>query len=166
MIEKCRILYKGDVLAASFYLLMAVLLGLLSVLLHYFNLGLGFLYLSFGFGAFSLYCLGKGILTTYVSKKRLSYYKEAETLNTTDKNEEISYTEFRIHKKNVNRRLYIYTMIIGSVVAFIGLFTTEKGMIVGTAIPIVLLAGIEFSVGLLTEFRLREYLRILKKDIE
>jgi len=50
--------------------------------------------------------------------------------------------------------------------AFLGLFHQEKGLIVATCIPIVLMAGIEFTVGLLTEFRLSEYLKHLHRLTE
>ena len=52
---------------------------------------------------------------------------------------------------------------IGCVVAFFGVFHQEKGLIVATCIPIVLMSAIEFTVGLLTEFRLSEYLKHLHK---
>ncbi|MBK8082127.1 MAG: hypothetical protein IPK25_18760 [Saprospiraceae bacterium] len=87
-------------------------------------------------------------------------------MNERYKNEEINYTGSRIVRKNKGRRLHIYVMILGSIVAFYGIFSVERGLIIGSSIPIVLLSGIEFSVGLLTEFRLQEYLRILNKQPE
>jgi hypothetical protein len=78
--------------------------------------------------------------------------------------EEIRYTKFRIDKKKQGRRLHVYSIVLGSIVAFLGIFSSEKGLIMGTCIPVVLLSGIEFGVGLLTEFRLWEYLRVLEKE--
>ena len=44
-----------------------------------------------------------------------------------------------------------------------GIFHQEKGLIIATCIPIVLMSAIEFTVGLLTEFRLTEYLKHLHR---
>jgi hypothetical protein len=111
----------------------------------------------------AFYSLAKGLSIWWVSSKRMSFYKAKETLNNADLAEEIDYTKFRIIKKNRNRRWYLYTAIAGALTAFSGIFLQEKGLIMGTAIPIVLFAAIEFSIGLLVEFRLSEYQRQLHK---
>ena len=77
--------------------------------------------------------------------------------------EEQNYTNYRIQKKNTNRRRYIWILIISCIISFTGIFLSQKSLLMGTAIPIALISGIELSIGLLTEFRLREYQRILKK---
>jgi hypothetical protein len=84
-------------------------------------------------------------------------------LNNAEIKDERRYTRWRVLKKKRNRRRYIYTIVIGCIIAFLGIFHQEKGLIVATCIPIVLMAAIEFTVGLLTEFRLTEYLKHLHK---
>ena len=78
--------------------------------------------------------------------------------------DEAAYTEYRISKKNKNRRVYIYTLVVACFLSFAGIFVDQKSLIMGTFIPIALISGIELCIGLLTEFRLREYYRILIKN--
>jgi len=163
MIEKCRILYKGDMIAASFYLFVGVILLLFAVILYYHTISQGFRFLSIGFFMFFIYCLGKGAVLYYISYQRYTFYKKIDTVTQIQINEETKYTKYRIHKKNVNRRRYIYTIVISCFIAFLGIFSHQKSILMGTSIPIALIAGIEFSIGLLTEFRLREYYRLLLK---
>ncbi len=165
MIEKTLILYKGDIILGSIYLGIGSILFCIAVGLHYFTHSLGFTYLSIGFFMFFLYCLGKGIYVYYVANNKLSFFKKFDQLGKDNIQEEITYTEFRITKKNKNRRAYIWMIILGSILAFAGIFSNQKGLIMGTAIPIALISGIEFGMGLLVEFRLREYIRILKKQV-
>ena len=166
MIGSTRLIYKGDIVAAFFYAGIGSLMFVIAALLQYFNISPGFLYLSYGLLVFSIYALGKGTIIYYVYSKRYLFYKNIQEMNERYKNEEINYTGSRIVRKNKGRRLHIYVMILGSIVAFYGIFSVERGLIIGSSIPIVLLSGIEFSVGLLTEFRLQEYLRILNKQPE
>lgn len=163
MIDRTKTIYKGDVLAGSFYLFVGVLSALTAVLLYLFTERLGYYYLAVGMFFFSIYMIGKGSVMMYMYWSRYQYYKDRSDINSTEVEDEQAYTELRIRRKNRSRRLYMYIILFGSVTAFGGLFHIEKGLIVGTCIPIVLLSGIEFGVGLLTEFRLSEYLRQLKK---
>lgn len=163
MIEKCRILYKGDMIAASFYLFVGVILLLFAVILYYYAISQGFRFLSIGFFMFFIYCIGKGAVLYYISSQRYTFYKKIDVVTPTQINEETKYTEYRIHKKNINRRRYIYTIVISCIIAFVGIFSHQKSILMGSSIPIALIAGIEFSIGLLTEFRLREFHRLLVK---
>lgn len=158
---KTKIIYKGDVYAGSFYLFIGVCSFLAALGVYYFTNRLGLYYLSIGLGIFTLYMVGKGAFMTYMYYSRYKYYKYHNDLTITEIKDERRYTRWRVLKKKKNRRRYIYTIIIGCLVAFMGLFHQEKGLIVATCIPIVLMGGIEFTVGLLTEFRLSEYLKHL-----
>jgi hypothetical protein len=163
---KSLILYKGDKLASTFYMGTGVFLAVVALLLLIFSPSPGFLFLGYGFSVFSVYMAGKGFFMFYIARQRMAYFKKQLEWTPELAREEIRYTKFRILKKKSGRRVHVYLMFIGAISAVGGLFTAEKGLIMGTAIPIVLLSGIEFSVGLLTEFRLKEYLRILQKPIE
>ena len=163
MLHRTQTIYKGDVLAGSFYLLIGVLALLAGILLYCFTERLGLYYLSIGLIIFSIYMLGKGSVMMFMYWSRFRYYKSREQISQENVRDEIKYTDFRISKKHRNRRLYMYIILAGSLIAFGGLFHQEKGLILGTSIPIILLSAIEFSIGLLTEFRLSEYLRQLKR---
>lgn len=163
MILKTLILYKGDKLASAFYMGTGVFLGIVALLLLIFRPSAGYIFLGYGFSVFSIYMAGKSCFMYYVAHQRLSYFHKQTEWSTDLAKEEIRYTKFRILKKKSGRRIHIYLMFIGAVCAVGGIYSSEKGLIMGTSIPIVLLSGIEFSVGLLTEFRLKEYLRILQK---
>lgn len=163
MIARTKMIYKGDVLAGSFYLLLGVLAAIGSVTLYIFAERLGYLYLSKGLAALSVYMLGKGSVMMYMYWSRYRYYKIKESINQTEVTDEIEYTTYRVSKKQRNRRYYMYAILLGCFVAFAGIFHQEKGLIIGTCIPIVFLSAIEFGVGLLTEFRLSEYIRQLQR---
>jgi hypothetical protein len=163
IIEKSRILYKGDMIAAMFYIMTGMILFVFAAVLYYFNISLGFQYLSIGFFMFFIYSTGKGLLMYHISRKRWLFYEKMHDLDPTAKKEELEYTNFRIEKKQTNRRIYVYALVFFCVAAFAGIFSIHKAIIMGTSIPIALVSGIEFSVGMLTEFRLREYCRILMK---
>lgn len=163
MLEKCRILYKGDMIAGSFYVFVGLILLLFAATLHYFTESIGYQYLAIGFFMFFLYCVGKGTFIYYISRQKHVYYWTIENISQPTLADELAYTEYRIAKKNINRRRYLYTTLICSVLAFLGIFSSQKGLIMGTAIPIALISGIEVGIGLLTEFRLREFHRILLK---
>ena len=163
MLEKCRILYKGDMIAGSFYVFVGIILLLFAITLHYFTESIGYQYLTIGFFMFLLYCVGKGTFIYFISRKKHLYYWSLSTVSPSTLKSETEYTEYRITKKNINRRRYLYTTVIFTVLAFLGIFSPQKGIIMGTAIPIALISGIEMAIGLLTEFRLREFHRILLK---
>lgn len=164
MLEKSKILYKGDMIAASFYVFVGFILLLFASVLHYYTTSLGYKYLSYGFFMFFLYCIGKGSVMYYISSKRHAFYQSITMIDAKILKSEVDYTTYRIEKKNINRRRYIWIMIFCSLVAFIGIFLPQKAILMGTSIPIALISGIELSIGLLTEFRLREFLRILNKE--
>jgi len=163
MIDKSRILYKGDILAAYFYIFIGLFLLIAAIGLQQFTTTPGFYYLSLGFILFFVYCCGKGIFMIYLYGNKHKFFKNTSTYTKAIISDEMSFTHYRIEKKNINRRRYIYIVIVGSFVSFIGMFMPQKSVIMGTAIPITLIAAIEFSIGLLTEFRLREYQRVLER---
>jgi len=165
LIDKCKILYKGDKLSALFYLLIGILFLIFAVGLYYFTFSAGFKYLSIGFFMFFAYATGKGIFTYRIAKKKLDFYQNREDIDTTLLREEIKYADYRIQKKHVSRRIYIYSVVIFSMLAFLSVFTPFKSIVMGTSIPIALVSAIEFTIGLMTEFRLREYHRILEKSL-
>ena len=161
MIEKCRIMYKGDVIASMFYIFIGFIFFVCSLGLYYFTISAGFQYLSIGLFMFFIYSTGKGISLYLISKKSLAFYSERQFIDSNLMNEEIKHTEFRLQKKQTNRRVYIYVTVISCLIAFLGIFSPFKSIMMGTAIPVALISAIEFSIGLLTEFRLREYHRVL-----
>ncbi|MFM2394512.1 MAG: hypothetical protein RLZZ546_2494 [Bacteroidota bacterium] len=148
---------------AWFYIGIGSFFLVCSSFLYFFTIKVGWLYLAMGLAIFGSYALVKGMLIYKVSVARFNYFKEKESLSLSDLKSEKDYNFYRLKKKEINRRRYIYTLIIGSIVAVLGIVIGEKGLIIGTIVPIVLFAGVEFSVGLLTEFRLWEYQRQLEK---
>jgi len=162
-VSKTKIIYKGDVMAGSFYLLVGVISAFGALLLHFFSTRLGLYYLTIGLIALSIYLIGKGGVMIYLYYSRYKYFKEHTSLSSGEIKEERRYTRWRVLKKKKSRRIYIYVIAIGCFIAFGGLFHQEKGLIVSTCIPIILMSAVEFTVGLLTEFRLTEYLKHLHK---
>lgn len=152
-------------LAAMFYVMTGLILFIFSAGLYYFNISPGFQYLSIGFFMFFVYCAGKGFFMYHISRKRWLFYHNQNELGHLIIQDEINYTNYRIEKKQFNRRIYVYAVIFFSTAAFLGIFSPHKSIIMGTSIPIALISGIELSIGMLTEFRLREYHRILGKYI-
>jgi hypothetical protein len=69
----------------------------------------------------------------------------------------------RLDKKAMNRRRYLYTLLSGIVLLIGGIIFGESGLAIGSFVPVILYAGIEFCVSLLSEFRLWEYQRQLEK---
>jgi hypothetical protein len=165
MLEKCRIMYKGDMIAASFYLFVGVILLLFAFILYYYTMSAGYKFLSYGFLMFFLYSIGKGAVMYYIYSEKYKFFHNKTVMTSTIQKKEILYTEYRIAKKNINRRRYIWTLILSCIIAFLGIFSLQKSILMGTAIPIALISGIELTIGMLTEFRLREFLRILNKPI-
>jgi hypothetical protein len=165
MLEKCRIMYKGDMIAASFYLFVGIVLLLFAFILYYFTESQGYKFLSYGFFMFFLYSVGKGAVMYYIYAAKYKHFTQLSSMDIINQKDEIAFTEYRINKKNINRRRYIYTLVICSIIAFGGIFSSYRSILMGTSIPIVLISAIELSIGMLTEFRLREFLRILNKPI-
>lgn len=164
MLEKCKIIYKGDIVTAKFYILVSlILLSFALMITFWVHKTVGFRMLNTGLYMLAIYCLGKGLFMWMSYGKRLRFYNSLSELNATFTKGEIEYTEYRILKKQKNRRGYTYMLIISSVFAFVGVFSNQKGLIMGTSIPIALISGFEIGIGLLTEFRLNGFLRLLKR---
>lgn len=164
LLDKCRAIYKGDVLAGSIYLLVGAILILFSIGLYAWASTPGLFMLGRGLFVFAVFAIGKGLFVVNIYYKRLEHYKKLSELKNNDLKEELTYTIFRLKKKEVNRRRYIYTVVIGSIIGVVGIFLPAKSIIVGSAIPIVLYSAIEFVMGLLSEFRLWEYRRSMEKE--
>lgn len=158
-----RIIYKGDVLSGAFYLLLGALISICTLLCYFFTDSLGYYYLSIALAILSIYCTGKGFIMIIMYGSRKRYYANHLGLDVQEIKEERRYTRYRVLKKKKNRRIHIYLMTISSIIAFLGLFHQEKGLIVSCCVPIIIISAVEFSIGLLTEFRLTEYLKHLHK---
>jgi len=161
--QKCRAIYKGDVLAGGFYFFLGLLLITTGLLLFFYGSTEGYNHLGLGLSLFGILSLGKGLIMIFLYNSRLKFYMELESLLLIHIKEEKEYTDFRLSKKARNRRAYSYITVIGMFTTIAGAFSDSKSVIMGTAIPITLFAGIEFGVSLLTEFRLWEYMRNLEK---
>jgi MFS family permease len=164
MIEKTRIIYKGDVIMSHYYFGFATALLLSSIFLYFFTVKIGWLFLSYGLGILGLFCFGKGIFIYKIAKERYNFYQSKNMLSMKEINDEIKYNKYRLDKKAINRRRYLYTIIVSIIFLFIGIVLNQKGFAIGTLVPIILYAGTEFCVGLLTEFRLWEYQRQMEKS--
>jgi len=165
MLKKCRLLYKGDMVAALIYIFVGNLLFIFAASIYYFAQTPGYKYLSYGFFMFFIYCVGKGSVMYYMYSRKYYYYKNLSALTPKHVSNEKRYTEYRINKKNINRRRYVYMMVASCLIAVAGIFLPQKSILMGSTIPIALITGIELCIGLLTEFRLREYDRILNKPL-
>ena len=165
MVDKVKIVYKGDKVTSFVYVSMGILMICISLLLYYMTTRAGYYYLSIGLAIFALYSFGKGILVFKVANARFNHYQPIHELNIEAIQEEFKYTNYRLQKKEHNRRRYAWTLGIASIIAVLGIFMREKGLIIGTMIPIVLFAAMEFAIGLLVEFRLWEFHRMLKKKL-
>ena len=163
MLEKCKVIYKGDIVTAKFYILVGLILLFFALFLTFFVSNTGYKMLSTGLYVLMVYCTGKGLFMWISYSQRLKFYDTLTELNPIFRQGEIEYTEYRIMKKQKNRRSYIYIVILSSVFAFAGIFSAQKVLIMATAIPIALISGLETGLGLLTEFRLSIFLRALKR---
>ena len=163
MMATCRAIYKGDLIHGIIYLIIGSFLFSAAVILYIFTTKSGWFYLSVGLAFFSVYAFAKGISVYFVSKTRLAFYVAKDLFGVTELKQESEYTRFRLEKKAVNRRRYMYTFVIGTIILIAGIFMPEKGLILGTIIPIVLFSSIEFVIGLAAEYRLWEYTRIMEK---
>jgi len=97
--DKTKIIYKGDVMAGSFYLLIGVcaLLGAIGV--YYLTERLGYYYLSIGLLMLSIYMIGKGSVMIYLYRSRYTFYKDHQVLQTAEIKEERRYTRWRVLKR-------------------------------------------------------------------
>ena len=67
LLNKSRILYKGDMIAAWFYVFTGLVLATFAGILHYFTRIGDFRYLVIGLVMFAAYSIGKGIFMYFVS---------------------------------------------------------------------------------------------------
>ncbi len=148
---------------SHYYFGFATLLLFSSIFLYLFTVKMGWLYLIIGLSLLSIFCFGKGFFLNKISRARYKYYENKDFLSISEIKAEINYNKYRLEKKALNRRLYLYTVIVCMALLFAGILINEKGLAIGTFVPIILYAGTEFCVGLLTEFRLWEYQRQLEK---
>jgi hypothetical protein len=165
MLDKILIIYKGDKLMAAYYLGFATFLIFSAIFLYIFTIKIGWLRLSIGLFIFGLLCLGKGIMIWIVSKDRYNFYKSKKELSLPIVKEEHDYNFYRLQKKALNRRRYIYTLIVCFFLLIGGFLIGEKVLAIGLLVPIMLYSSTEFCVILLTEFRLWEYQRLIEKTI-
>lgn len=166
MLDISRLLYRGDLWAAAFYLLSSLLLLLLAAMFYFLMDTPGFTYLSIGFTMFSAYCLGKGAFLFVVSRKSYLYFINNSEMSPSMIRKELEVTNRRIDKKRNSRRVYLWTFFLCSLMGIIFLFSAWKSVGLGTCIPIALTGLTEAGIGLMTEFRLREYLRHLNHSRE
>lgn len=148
---------------SHYYFGFATSLLLSSAFLYFFTMRIGWLYLSDGLGILGLFCMGKGIMLYRIAKERFRYYNQKSDLSLAEIKTEMDYNKYRLDKKAVNRRRYLYTVVISILLLIIGWAINQKGFAIGTFVPIILYASTEFCVGLLTEFRLWEYHRQMEK---
>lgn len=163
MIEKTIAIYKGEVYRSHFYFGFGTFLLLSSLFLYAFTHKIGWAYLSLGLFIFSIYSFIKGLYVNITYRKRLAYYKSKTELTLKEITEEFNYNQIRINKRINNRRRYMYVMILAIIIMIAGVLLNEKGLSIGTFVPIILVAATEFCETLLTEFRLWEYHRGLEK---
>ena len=166
MIDKSTILYKGDLWAGAFYLLNSVVMAIIFILLYYFTERIGFFYLSIGMAVLSFFSLGKGFFMIIVYRSRFLFFNKLQNLTKDIIHDEERYTKYRLQKKQINRRRYLRSAIVGSIIAFFSIFSGFKHVLIGTLVPIILMSGLEFAIGLLTEFRLKAYLMIIERARE
>jgi hypothetical protein len=166
ILDRTRIIYKGDKLMAMYYIGLATFLLCSALLLYLFTTKIGWTSLAIGLAAFGFLCGGKGIMIYRVAKGRISYYLNVKSLGLGELKEEMDYNLFRLKKKESNRPKYIYGLAICFILMVIGIAIGEKGYTIGTLVPIMFYTGTEIAVTLLTEFRLWEYHRQLEKEME
>ena len=164
MIDKTIIIYKGDQLTAYFYLGLSVFLGTAAGFLFGFTQKIGWFYLAIGLSLFSAFSIGKAIYVYYKAQQKLNYFKSFSTLEQNELTSEIQTNRLRLDKKAMNRRRYLYTLLSSVFLLTGGIIFGEKGLAIGSFVPVILYAGIEFCISLLSEFRLWEYQRQLEKQ--
>jgi hypothetical protein len=163
LLDKTRAIYKGDIVAGSFYALVGSIFLISAAMLHYFAKTNSYDFLVRTFGLVGIFLMGKGVYLMFFYRQRLTFYKSVNDLSYSLVSEESVYTKYRLSKKSRNRRAYLYITIIGVCLCFFSIFSGQKQFIMGTLIPVVITSAIEFCISLLTEFRLWEYQRSLEK---
>jgi hypothetical protein len=165
VIEKTLAIYKGEIYRSHFYFGFGTFLLFSSLFLFTFTQKIGWAYLSLGLFIFSIYSFSKGLYVNIAYRKRFAFYSGKEELSASEVKEEFTYNQIRINKRINNRRRYLYVMLIAIIIMIIGVLLNEKGLSIGTFVPIILVAATEFCETLLTEFRLWEYHRNLEKHL-
>jgi hypothetical protein len=165
MIDKVKIIYKGDKLMALYYMGLGVFLIFAAVCLFLFTSRIGWFSLAIGLSLFGMLCACKGFIIYNVAKQRYAHYDKIETLSLRELKEEIDYNQYRLNKKAQNRPRYIYGLVVCFILLLIGMAIQQKGYTIGILVPIMFYTGTEIAVTLLTEFRLWEYQRQLEKEM-
>lgn len=163
MLDKALIIYKGDQYTSYIYLGLSLFFGLSAALLFVFTLKIGWFFLAIGLSILAVFSAGKAIYVFFKAKDRILYFQKQTSLEGSILDSEIQYNQQRLLKKGLNRRRYLYTLLGGFFLLVGGIVFGEKGWAIGSFVPVLLYAGIEFSAGLLSEFRLWEYQRQLEK---
>ncbi len=166
MLDKTIIIYKGDQLTAYFYLGLGMFMVLASGFLFAFTQKIGWFYLAIGLSLFAAFSIGKAVYVYFKANQKLGYFNQLMQLSNGDLKQEIVENHKRLDKKALNRRRYLYTLISAFVLLIGGIIFGETGLAIGSFVPVILYAGIEFCVSLLSEFRLWEYQRQLEKYSE
>ena len=163
MLDKALIIYKGDQYTSYIYLGLSLFFGISAALLFVFTLKIGWFFLAIGLSILAVFSAGKAIYVYFKAKDRILYFQKQTSLEGSILDSEIQYNQQRLLKKGLNRRRYLYTLLGGFFLLVCGIVFGEKGWAIGSFVPVLLYAGIEFSAGLLSEFRLWEYQRQLEK---
>ncbi|HRG19517.1 MAG TPA: hypothetical protein PLQ57_00745 [Saprospiraceae bacterium] len=163
MLDKALIIYKGDQYTSYIYLGLSLFFGISAALLFVFTLKIGWFFLAIGLTMLAVFSAGKAIYVYFKAKDRILYFQKQTSLEGSILDSEIQYNQQRLLKKGLNRRRYLYTLLGGFFLLVGGIVFGEKGWAIGSFVPVLLYAGIEFSAGLLSEFRLWEYQRQLEK---
>ncbi|MBK8700151.1 MAG: hypothetical protein IPN29_11725 [Saprospiraceae bacterium] len=165
ILDKTRIVYQGDIMTSYFYAGLGGILLICSGMLYAFTLRIGWFYLAMGLGLLGCFALGKAWYVRSKGSARLQYFNTLTRLEGDPLQKEVTYNSHRLEKKASNRRKYLYSLLIGCLMLVLGVVFHEKGLAIGSLVPVILFAGIEFTMGLLSEFRLWEYQRQLEKAI-
>lgn len=163
MLDKALIIYKGDQYTSYIYLGLSLFFGISAALLFVFTLKIGWFFLAIGLSILAVFSAGKAIYVYFKAKDCILYFQKLTSLEGSILDNEIQYNQQRLLKKGLNRRRYLYTLLGGFFLLVGGIVFGEKGWAIGSFVPVLLYAGIEFSAGLLSEFRLWEYQRQLEK---
>lgn len=149
-------------MSGSLYILMGVLAIAVGIYLILHPYSLGYYYLGVGMLLLSLYMIGKGSVMLYYYYSRYGYYKMLDEASVSIIRQEQEYLTFRIKKKKQNRRRYMYIVLVAFLASGYAFYSLEKGLILATCIPIALISIWELVIGLMTEFRLYQMLKITR----
>jgi hypothetical protein len=163
MLDKALIIYKGDQYTSYIYLGLSLFFGIGAAFLFGFTVKIGWFFLAIGLSMLAVFSVGKAVYVYFKAKDRIQYFQNLSTLEGSNLANEVLYNQQRLLKKGLNRRRYLYTLVGGFFLLIGGIIFGEKGWAIGSFVPVLLYAGIEFSAGLLSEFRLWEYQRQLEK---